>query len=871
MELIKEKKRTQLTVLGSLVIAFFLSYSYIGKSVSSGGSERLLHEGWQFRQVGKEKWHNANVPGEVQADLLRLGLLDDPFYKSNEERVQWVEEKDWEYRTTFSCSQEELQNQENFLSFDGLDTYADVYLNDSLILRADNMFVGWEVPVQDILKEGDNRLRIYFHSPVRRVLPQYEASPVEYPADNDAHEKKLSVFSRKAPYQFGWDWGTRLVTSGIYRSVKLKSWEKARIAEAQFVQKELNDDKASLELRLDLQAFDEQQVRVRISSETHAFPSQERRLALENGRHEERFLINIPNPKRWWPNGLGEAYMYPVQIELLADGRQLDSRQERIGLRTVEVVNKPDSLGESFYVKVNGKPVFMKGANYIPSDHMLTRVDSARYRHLLESAKEANMNMIRVWGGGIYEQDYFYELADELGLLVWQDFMFACTMYPGDTAFMRRVEQEAEYNIRRIRNHPSLALWCGNNEVQVGWENWGWQQGRGYSSEDSTRMYEDYKKLFTKMLPEKVQALDSGRFYFPSSPISNWGKKQDFAYGDNHYWGVWWGRRPFESFKEYIPRFMSEFGFQSFPEMSTIRKFSTKEDWSIDSKVMKTHQKSSIGNVTIQQYMDRWYRRPNSFEQFVYVSQVLQAEGMSMGLEAHRRAMPYCMGTLYWQLNDSWPVASWSGIDYYGNWKAMHYFVKKAFEPVLLSPTMDNGMLRLFVVNDLLETQDLTMKWELVSFDGKLLKKDEMALQAKPNSSKMYWEKPVKHLLNGEDSTSSFLRASLWKGNDRICERAFFFSKPKYLKLKKVPVDLKIDKLKNGGYQLRLRAESLVKNVFLRNESAAGKWSDNYFDLLPKQEKTVLFYPSKEQRDLSDAFFVHSLVDSYDSANHLEQ
>ena len=704
----------------------------------------LLDTGWEFSQSGTEKWMPATVPGTVHQDLISHELLPNPFYGMNEKKIQWVENEDWEYRTSFIVSEEQLNRDGIQLIFEGLDTYADVYLNGSLLLKADNMFVGYTLPVKSVLRKGENHLYIYFHSPIRQTLPQYASNGFNYPADNDHHEKHLSVFSRKAPYSYGWDWGIRMVTSGVWRPVTLRFYDIATISDYHVRQLLLTDENARLSNELIVNQIVPQkipaEVRVNVSLNGTTVTEVKQQVTLQPGINHITLPAEVTNPVRWMPNGWGTPTLYDFSAQIACGDRIVAEQSHRIGLRTIRVVNEKDKDGESFYFEVNGIPMFAKGANYIPQDALLPNVTTERYQTLFRDMKEANMNMVRIWGGGTYENNLFYDLADENGILVWQDFMFACTPYPSDPTFLKRVEAEAVYNIRRLRNHASLAMWCGNNEILEALKYWGFE--KKFTPEVYQGLMHGYDKLFRELLPSMVKEFDSDRFYVHSSPyLANWGRPESWGTGDSHNWGVWYGKKPFESLDTDLPRFMSEFGFQSFPEMKTIAAFAASEDYQIESEVMNAHQKSSIGNSLIRTYMERDYIIPESFEDFVYVGLVLQGQGMRHGLEAHRRNRPYCMGTLYWQLNDSWPVVSWSSIDYYGNWKALHYQAKRAFAPVLINPIQQNDSLSVYLISDRLDTMEqMTLEMKVVDFDGKTLgKKIQVhSLEVPANTSNVF-------------------------------------------------------------------------------------------------------------------------------------
>lgn len=804
-----------------------------------------LSDDWSFTQVGTDKWLPATVPGTVHQDLIQQKLLPDPFYGLNEEKIQWVENEDWEYKTCFMVTEEQLSREGAQLTFEGLDTYADVYLNGSLLLKADNMFVGYSVPVKEVLRKGENLLHIYFHSPIKQTLPQWASNGFDYPADNDHHEKHLSIFTRKAPYSYGWDWGIRMATSGVWRPVTLRFYDVATVGDYQVKQLSLTDPIAKLSNELEVNSIASKEtpaeITVSYSLEGGTETSVSQKVTLQPGLNRITLPMEIQNPQRWMPNGWGKPTLYDFTAKVICGGKTVAAEHHRIGLRTVRMVNEKDKDGESFYFEVNGIPMFAKGANYIPQDALLPNVTPERYETLFRDIKEANMNMVRVWGGGTYEEKRFYDLADENGILVWQDFMFACTAYPGDPAFLKRVEAEADYNIKRLRNHPSLAMWCGNNEILEALKYWGWE--KKFTPEIHKGMFTAYNKLFQELLPAKVQELDAARFYKHSSPyFANWGRPESWGIGDSHNWGVWYGKKPFESLDTDMPRFMSEFGFQSFPEMKTIATFASPDDYQIESKVMNGHQKSSIGNALIKTYMERDYIVPEKFEDFVYIGLVLQGHGMRHGFEAHRRNRPYCMGTLYWQLNDSWPVVSWSSIDYYGNWKALHYQAKRAFAPLLINPIQEGDSLSVYLMSDKLEQQDqLSLEMRLIDFNGKTFNKELVKSVTLPaNTSFRVYQKNLASLLIPEQRKECFLQLTLKdKSGRKLAEETHFFDRTKDLKLPETSVSYKMKQM-DGQCELTVSSPKLVKDLFIQVPEQGARFSDNFFDLLPGESKKIL-------------------------------
>lgn len=802
----------------------------------------VLDKGWEFSQAGSNEWMSARVPGTVHQDLLDHGRLPDPFYGMNEQKVQWVEKEDWLYRTVFTVTADQLKSDAAWLTFEGLDTYADVYLNGSLLLKADNMFVGHKLAVKDVLREGENRLMIRFRSPVEETAPQWDTDGFNYPADNDHSEKRMSVYTRKAPYSYGWDWGIRLATSGIWRPVKLTFCNGAVIDDFFVRQQEVTEQVAKVDNQLEINnvtsTSKEAQVKV-----VYAYGEQAdtltRTVVLQPGKNSLSMPAWIEKPHLWMPNGWGDPALYTFTATVSVDGKEVASREEAIGLRSIRVVMEDDKDGKSFYFEVNGKPMFAKGSNYIPGDALLPNMTGERYARLFEDIRAANMNMVRVWGGGIYEDDRFYEEADRNGILVWQDFIFACTTYPHDPTFLKRVSEEAVYNIRRLRNHASLAMWCGNNEIYEGMRYWGWKDK--YSPVVWKEMTEGYDVLFRQLLPELVAANDPGRFYMHGSPYeANWGRPESWKIADSHNWGTWYGQKPFESLDTEIPRFMSEYGFQAFPEMKTIRMFASPEDYELESPVMNAHQKASIGNFLIKKTMALYYKVPEKFEDLIYAGLILQGQGMRHGIEAHRRHRPYCMGSLPWQLNDSWPVVSWSSIDYYGNWKAMHYQIRRAFAPVLVDAIKEGNNLSYYIMSDRLTDEELTLNLELMDFNGKVYRKQKVDGLLPANTSKLFYQEPVEQALAGRDSATTFMHMVVKsKKGEVLSDEIYYFAHPKDQLLPKTPLQWQV-KQKKGYCEVTVKADKLARDIFIEVPVQGVRFSDNFFDLLPGQKKKVI-------------------------------
>ncbi len=789
-----------------------------------------LSNNWTFRQAG-ERWYPASVPGTVHTDLFASNLIPDPFAADNEKNLQWIEEKQWEYRCDFDCTPN-IRNSENiYLIFKGLDTYTTVFLNNKRILETDNMFREYTVDIKPHLKAIGNQLLILFQPASARGKEEARKLPFTLPGDE-------KVFTRKAQYHYGWDWGPRFVTAGIWRPVFIRAWNDAVLEPVQIRQLSVTDQKAKLMAIVSMNVSTEGKYKLTVTGGPTDSIGKTAEVILPVGSSTHRLDFIIPNPKKWWCNGLGKPELYTLYISLYKEDRLVDRIRQRIGIRSLELVNEKDEKGESFYFKLNGTPVFMKGANVIPSDNFLPRVNRARYDSLITLAKESNMNMLRVWGGGVYEADDFYSLCDENGILVWQDFMFACAMYPGDAAFLNSVEAEVRDNVKRLRNHPCIALWCGNNEVDEGWHNWGWQKQYQYSPADSATIYGYYRELFHTRIPSVLQELDPERPYHPSSPRIGWGRKESLLKGDSHYWGVWWGMEPFEVYEQKVGRFMSEYGFQAFPDLRTLAAVIPPEDLRLDSPVLKAHQKHPTGFETIKTYMERDFRVPRSFPHYAYTSQLVQAYGITKAIEAHRRAKPWCMGTLFWQLNDCWPVVSWSSTDYHYRPKALHYALKKSYAPLLISVTTKDSTLSIYLISDKTQQSSGEMIIKLLDFRGKPLYTQQIKDISIGNESLKVFEMPLRQLLNGHSPDEVMLGAWFAVDSAYQAEQYFYFAKPAALKLSKARYHLEITEYQDNSY-LIIQSETLVKNMELRLKTDDYSFSDNYFDVLPGTKKAI--------------------------------
>ena len=776
-----------------------------------------LDENWSFKNLSDSIWKPAEVPGNIHSDLVSNKLIEHPFIGNNEEKLQWISETSWEYQCVFNIDAATRRKKHIQLNFEGLDTYTSVYLNDSLILKSNNAFRNFNVDVKALIK-NKNKIRIVFENTSSHEV--FEANKLNYKLPESPR-----VFTRKAQFQYGWDWGPKLNTCGIWRPVTITAWNDFKIKDLYIEQLTLNDSIAELALILDVSSELKKNLSFDVTINDSIHYSFDDFTTNDSGI----IPITIKNPKRWWPHNLGDPYLYNFKIIAKHGKTVLDSIQIKKGLRTINLVTEKDSVGQSFYFRVNDVPVYAKGANYIPQNSMQNKVTNEHYKKLIKDVVDANMNMLRVWGGGIYENDIFYDLCDENGILVWQDFMFACAMYPGDKAFLDNVKNEAIDNVKRLRNHSSIALWCGNNENSEGWHRWGWQSNR--SDEEKTEIWTNYLKLFDTILPNIVNQYTKTD-YWESSPKYGRGNPKYKTEGDAHDWWIWHDAYPFEHLESNVPRFMSEFGFQSLPSYETINFINQSDVLDISSNEFLNHQKHSRGFELIQEYMQRDFVIPENQEDYVYMSQLLQAYGITKGIIAQRIAKPYNMGSLYWQLNDCWPAVSWSSIDYLGNWKALHYKVKRSFENVLITSKLEKNTLKTYLVNDALDVLKGTISIQIMDFEGRIIRESTKDIEVENSASELIHELNLK---NAHIKIDEVVIVSTFNKKTYLS----YLVRPKDLKLPEKAIQKSITKT-DSGFQIELTSNSLQKYVFLFcNER--GYFTDNYFDLLPNEVKIIEF------------------------------
>jgi len=860
---IKIKKTSYKNLISLLIlIAFSLAFSgslpdealgYADKPLKTSNITRYSLDGrWEFRLVNQDKWFKAAVPGCIHTDLMDNNLIPDPYYRDNEIKVQWIEKEDWEYKKEFQVSEALTGKNHIELVCKGLDTYAMIFMNGEKVAETDNMFRGYRFNIKPFLKNGKNEIRVCFESPVKKAKALEEKLPYKIPGN--------CPFTRKAHYHYGWDWGPRLVTSGIWRPVYIEAWNRARLEELEIIQEFLGKNKVILHLKLKILSDRDQEAKIKatVSGGKKSFIG-DKSVSLKKGSNVQNISLKILNPELWWPSGMGEQNLYTVRIHLQGGEQILDSVSKRFGIRTLVLEQKDDQWGKSFQFVVNGEPFFAKGGNWIPADMFLNRVSPKKYETLLKDCAEANMNMIRVWGGGIYEVPEFYDLCDEMGMTVWQDFMFACSLYTGADAFLENVKKEAEYVIKELRHHPCLAVWCGNNEGEEGWFHWGWKERL------PQKVWEDYEKIFHEILPQAVKVYDHQHQYWPSSPHSQEiGEPRSEESGDMHYWGIWHGREPFTEYRKKFHRFMSEFGFQSFPLIETVKTYTLPEDRNITSPIMEHHQKHPQGNKLILHYMLDHFRLPKSFESLLWLSQVLQAEGMKIGVEHFRSQMPRVMGSLYWQINDCWQVASWSGIDYFGAWKALHYYARRFYSPLLVVPVGDGKVLNIYSVSDLSYPVDAEFHWAVYTYEGDVVQQNKFPVRIEPVSSRIILAQSLDELKKNLNPNEAYFYCELAEKNKILSSNIYHFSKIKRVSLPYPEIRKKVT-IRGEKFIINLKTTKFAKDVYLSVPGFKGKFSDNFFDMIPGKKYEIYFLPD-DPVDIAlfeDALKIKSLRDTY--------
>ena len=789
-----------------------------------------LHENWQLCNVRKLDWVPAQVPGDIYAAFFMAGKMSDPFFEDNEYQAKALMEEDYEYRTVFTYERAKFENcQEIILRFEGIDTIADIYLNGCCLGKADNMHRVWEFPVRELLENGENVLRVIIRSPLKFMAEAFQK--YKNRGNDDTIEGFMHL--RKAHYMSGWDWGACLPDGGIFRPVTLMGVESARL-DSVYIRQVHENGRVLLIPEVDVETVDNEENETENDTESLEYvvtvtsPD-----GTQNTWKDCPDEIEIAHPQLWWPNGLGEQPLYEIKVDLIAGDKIVDTWCRKIGLRTLTMHIEKDKWGESFAHEINGYQVFAMGADYIPEDNLLQRTSRERTRELLLQCKRANFNTVRVWGGGYYPEDWFFDLCDELGLMVWQDFMFACSVYELTPEFEANIRQEFIDNIKRLRHHASLALWCGNNEMEMFVK-----EGTWVTKPTEVR---DYLLMYERIIPEVLREYDPDTFYWPASPSSggSFDDPNDPNRGDVHYWEVWHGNKPFAEYRKYFFRYASEFGFQSFPSVKTLETVTDDpRELNPFSYVMEKHQRNYGGNGKIAKYMQAAYRYPENFSDFVYASQLLQADGIRYGVEHYRRNRGRCMGAIYWQLNDCWPVISWSSIDYYGRWKALHYYAKRFFAPVMLSCEEQSWMtvgadmnrqhfefeksIHLNVTNETLKSHRILVKYAVRNAKAEILRQEEQWLEV-PELSSVWMDKVE---LPEIDCFDEYVSYEAWENEQIISQGTVIFSYPKYFRYQDPKLTVRTE-----GDEIIVSAQAYAKSVEITNKNDDLILEDNYFDM----------------------------------------
>lgn len=828
---------------------------------------------WILSNEKKDIELSAIVPGTVFEELIKAKKIEEPFYGLNENKNNIVYESKWKYEKSFFPDKKLLEMKNISIKFHGLDTFASIYLNGRKIEETDNMHRTYEVPIKgksySLLLPGENKITVVFDSATKNASDLLEKMEIKH--DDPCSLPGVEML-RKAYYSFGWDWGPKLPDIGIWRSVEIIAWNEIKLEEFKIesvidflpMEKEKLPEAGKATFKFEAEVnFSEEESPEGYFLEMEMSEVDGKELGSAEfsiGKKHQKWETKIEFPKLWWSHDLGPQNLYHFTLKLKKDGEILDSISKKTGIRKIELIREPDKWGETFYFKLNNIPLFAKGADWIPVDSFIPRGKKlGLYRQNLESAKEANMNMLRVWGGGIYEDNEFYDLCDRLGILVWQDFAFACKVQPDYPGYLENVKAEAIDNIKRLHHHPSLAIWVGNNEIEEGWVHWGFE-------DRVPELKSFYLEIFEKLLPQLVNNYDGTRPYWPSSPSSGgkFEEPQSANSGDSHYWKVWHAMYPFSSYREFDSRFMSEFGFESFPSLKTINSFCPPEEQSIYSKIMENHQKNQAGNKKIFDYMEQRFTVPKDFSKQVILSQLTQAEAMEYGVEYWRRNRNdfHCMGALYWQLNDCWPVASWSSLDYFGRWKALHYFAKRFYSPVFISAEESPAKLKIWITNDLPSTGRFTAEWSIWDKRGNPIYGSEREVSAPPLKSMAIDELELESILRIHDLKDLIVFFKVLDEKGKVLSAGSrLFVPPSAFELSDPKLEYNLVKEDDHNYEIEIFSTEIALYVYLESDKHDFILDDNFFSMT-KGETRKLHLKTKEsvdEKELKEKLHIGSL------------
>lgn len=822
-----------------------------------------LNGTWNWCDMESKEWHKGTVPGTVLTDMMDGGLIEDPYWRTNEYETRELSRRDYRYEREFEVPESFFREEEQCLVFEGLDTIADIYLNDELLLAVNDMHRTWRIDVKGKLK-AVNRLAVAFHSPTAFIEKADREGDIFYASTGCM---KGNGALRKAHYMFGWDWGPQLPDAGIFRNVYLSGFSTARLDDVR-----IRQEHGAGGVKLSV----ESSVRKLSESDTAGSGTLACKITAPDGTVisvEKELCINdtiealIEAPQLWWPNGYGAQPLYAVRVELRTSDSILDVWERTIGLRTVTVCTDADEWGNQFAFVVNGQKIFAMGANYIPEDNLLGHLSEERSERLIRDCARANFNCIRIWGGGYYPEDYVYDACDRYGILVWQDLMFACNVYNLNDEFEANILAETADNVKRIRHHACLGLWCGNNEMEWGWRDWGRLEGH------RPKYKADYTKIFEMLLPRLVKQVDGQTYYWLSSPSSggSFDDPNDFNRGDNHYWEVWHSNKPFTEYRDFYFRFCSEFGFQSFPGKKTLDSFSLPEDQNIFSEVMESHQKNGLANTKIFSYISGYYKYPKDMESIAYISQILQLKAIQYGVEHWRRNWGRCMGSIYWQLNDCWPVASWASIDYYGRWKALHYgakrfyarFMATACEKEELSTEIDY-----YIHNESFEERKAVLRVRLIDRDFHTLYETETEITAAAFEVKNVLPMDfAPFLAEAGMKKRAVAEYSLIEDGCAVSRGTTLFVKPKYFDFKTPEYRISVTE-KADVFCIHADADTYVSYAELSLDGYDVVLEDNFFDITSEEGVDITVdkkeFPNQvTAEEVAAALHIRSVADSF--------
>ncbi|NMB47182.1 MAG: glycoside hydrolase family 2 protein [Firmicutes bacterium] len=806
---------------------------------------------WQLAQLGSDETIPAQVPGDTHSALLEAGKIPDPYWGKNELAVQWVGREDWVWSRSFAIDEKFLKEKSIFLNCDRLDTITDIYINDQYVASTDNMFRRYRLEVKKFLHPGDNELKIIFHPAERVARERSKNLPYEIPHSQYPIQSPHVNLVRKPACHGGWDWGCCLMVSGIYGDIYLGAVSVGRI-EYVYTTQTHEAEGCRVEITAEVMSPNggETELQVTLGDISNTQP-----VLLQPGLNTLSTEILVENPQLWWPNGHGKQPLYDLMVRIAGD-----EVKKRLGLRQLEIITEEDDIGLSFKVRVNGVDIFCKGANWIPADALPQRQTRERLDDLLASAAAAHMNMIRVWGGGQYETYDFYDLCDEKGILIWQDFMFSCALYPATKDFLADIKKEITHQVKRLRDHACIALWCGNNEC-LGALNW-----FDVSRRNRDRYLVDYDRLYEGTIGHAVDAADPTRLYWPSSPCGGRGDYSDCWHddsrGDMHYWTVWHENASIDAYFGVTPRFCSEFGYQSFPSIDTISTYAPKSQFNATAPIMEHHQRHPGGNSKITEMITRYFRIPEGFANFVFLSQVQQGLAIKSGVEFWRHLQPTCMGTLYWQLNDVWPVCSWSSLEYSGKWKCLHYMAKRFYAPVMVTAFQNQeDELEIWVVNDRHQAEEVAVTMQVLDFGGHTRRSEKYCKAVPAGGAKLMAKYPVAELAPLPNEVFLYLEL---EGTDIYHWNDHFFTEYKRCHLPEVNFEHTIEEV-NGCFRVKVTSDQPAFFLTLNVRGIQGEFDDNCITLLPGKSKTLIFRPKQSTTsvELADSLEIQHLRDTY--------